>query len=58
MTIISRLFKRQHRSALEQFGDSLTPRAIAAAMRTNHSRNNRIAVGLATTDPLAGSVTA
>lgn len=50
MKFISRLFhKPLRRSALEEFGDSLTTRAIATALRTSESRDDRIAWGVATT---------
>ena len=46
MNFLSRLFRRHRRSALEEFGASLTTNAIAAAMRTNDRRDDRLARGL------------
>lgn len=49
MTFLSRLFSRgRPRSPLEEFGQHLTPHAIAAAMRTEGSKEDRIARGVGT----------
>ena len=49
MKFIDRLFaKRKPRTPLEEFGAGLTPHSILAAMRTHASRNDRIAIGIAT----------
>lgn len=48
MSLFSKLFaKRPVKSPLETFGESLTPHAIAAAMRIDQRRNDRIACGVA-----------
>jgi hypothetical protein len=47
MAFLSRLFLRERpRSPLEEFGRLLTPHAIPAAMRTNGSKEDRIAYGV------------
>ena len=48
MSLLAKLLaKRSVKSSLQIFGENLTPRAIAAAMRTNQRKDDRIACGVA-----------